>query len=79
MSVKVNDVKEILRNNIGDALCGIFDCRNSSCSCESCEYFMSFPAPTEDFDGLCGASTGHHEVDCDEWCTRFSPRKEKVK
>lgn len=28
MNVRVNDVKEILRNNIGDALFGIFNSRN---------------------------------------------------
>lgn len=53
--------------------------KSSHYSCESCEYFMSFPTSAEDFDGLCGASTGHHEVDCDEWCARFSPRKENRK
>lgn len=43
--------------------------------CDSCDFFASFPTPAEDFDGLCGASTGHHEVDYDEWCARYKPRK----
>lgn len=64
IKTNVEKVKEVIKNNIGDALCGIFDCRNTVGDpmekiydeagvridiCRKYEYFEVFGLTNEEF------------------------------
>ena len=64
MTKAVEKVKEVIENNIEDALCGVFDCRNIVGDpmetiydeagvrielCRECEYFEVFGLTSEEF------------------------------